>query len=73
MQLHGVCDASEHASGAVMYLRAMDYEEAVHVLLVISKPKVAPNKTISLPQLELCGAVVTAKLLDHCRNCWIFL
>ena len=54
--------------GAVVYLRAMDSEEAVQVLLVISKPKVAPIKTISLPQLELCDTVVAATLLDHCRN-----
>ena len=49
-------------------MRAMDSDEAVHVSIVVVKTKVAPIQTISLPQLELCGAVVPGKLLEYCRK-----
>lgn len=68
VQLHGFSDASEHAYGGVVYLRATDSNGTVRVSLVMAKTRVAPIKAISLPRLELCGAVVMAKLLDHCRK-----
>ena len=65
LQLHGFGDASEVAYGGVIYLRAIDTNNAIHVSLVMAKTKVAPIKTLSMPRLELCGAVVTAKLLSQ--------
>ena len=34
----------------------------------MAKTKVVPSKTLSMPRLELCGTVVTEKLLIHCRK-----
>ena len=70
VELHGFSDAWELAYAAVVYLRTLDVKNYVHVSLVIAKTKVAPLKRLSIPQLELCGAMVVAKLLRHCQ--WIF-
>ena len=36
--------------------------------LVIAKTKVAPNKGLSVQQLEPCIAVIVPKLLDYCQK-----
>ena len=48
-----------------MYLRATDDQNNVHVALVMAKTKVAPINRLSIPCLELCGAVIISKLLHH--------
>ena len=60
MQLHGFCDASESAYADVLYLRAVDQDGLVHVSLIMTKSKVAPMKHLTMPRLELCGAVFVA-------------
>ena len=65
IQLHGFCDASEVAYSGVVYIRGIDEEGKVHMSIVIVKTKVAPLKRLSIPRLELCGAVILAKLLCH--------
>ena len=67
-ELHGFCDASEHAYAAVVYLRLTDSQEDVQVSLVSSKTKVAPIKRLTIPRLELCGAYLLAHLLHHVRQ-----
>ncbi|KAJ0169299.1 hypothetical protein K1T71_015183 [Dendrolimus kikuchii] len=63
-ELHAFADASQSAYGAVVYLRVVDAQGQVHVYLIISKTKVAPiEKELTIPRLELCGAVLAAKLL----------
>lgn len=62
-ELHGFCDASNSAYAAVVYLRVIDLEGNIHVSLVTAKTRVAPIKQISVPRLELSGAVLLAKLL----------
>ena len=66
--LLGFSDASEDAYAAVVYLRMVDSKGRAHVTLVTSKTKVAPIKRLSIPRLELCGALLLSKLLDHTRN-----
>ena len=68
IQLHGFCDASELAYGGVTYLRALDSNDSIRVALVMAKTKVAPLKNLSMPRLELCGAVIVARLLNYCRK-----
>jgi hypothetical protein len=57
LQLHGFCDASTRAYAVAVYLRVANSNESVGIHLITSKSKVAPFKTVSIPNLELCGAV----------------
>ena len=65
LQLHGFCDASESAYAAVTYLRVIDAEGSVTTSLVVAKTKVAPIKRLTIPRLELCGALLLTKLIRH--------
>ncbi|GFV60042.1 DUF1758 domain-containing protein [Trichonephila clavipes] len=57
-ELHGFSDSSEKAYGAALYLRFINTSGQISVRLLCSKSKVAPLKSITIPQLELCGAVL---------------
>jgi len=65
LELHGFCDASEHAYAAIVYLRIINSLGYTQVTLVTSKTKVAPIKRLMIPHLELCGAHLLAQLLHH--------
>ncbi|XP_063623101.1 uncharacterized protein LOC134795200 [Cydia splendana] len=65
IQLHGYCDASNDAYAAVVYLRVVDHEGNVTVHLVAARTKVSPIRQISIPRLELSGAVLLSKLLGE--------
>lgn len=62
IELHGYCDASEKGYGAVIYVRSISKNEVL-IRLLCSKGRVAPLKNVTLPKLELCGAVVLAELV----------
>ena len=62
IQLHVFCDASEMAYGSVGYLRYSFKDGSHECSLVMAKSKLAPIKTISLPRLELNGAVTATRL-----------
>lgn len=64
-ELHGFSDASNAAYAAVVYLRIIKNSGEVHVNLITAKTKVAPTMQVSIPRLELMGAVLLAKLLSE--------
>ncbi|XP_053618244.1 uncharacterized protein LOC128679812 [Plodia interpunctella] len=65
VSVHGFCDASMKAYGAVAYLRVKTEEGQIQTELIAARTRVAPLKPLSLPRLELCGAVLLSKLLKH--------
>lgn len=74
LELHIFSDASQTSYGACIYIRAINNDNSqASSRLLCSKGKVAPLKVLSCPRLELCGALLGARLYDkviksvHCR------
>ncbi|XP_065091670.1 uncharacterized protein LOC135712644 [Ochlerotatus camptorhynchus] len=65
--LHGYSDASERAIGACIYIRTIDDAGNNSSHLLCAKSKVAPIgiKRTTLPRLELCAAVILARLINN--------
>ncbi|XP_075163179.1 uncharacterized protein LOC142235805 [Haematobia irritans] len=63
VQVHGFCDSSELAYAATLYLR-IEIGNQIYTNLLVSKSRVAPLKKMSLPRLELCGALLLSELVD---------
>lgn len=68
IDMHCFCDASTAAYGACIYMRSVDQNNSVHISLVTAKSKVAPIKPLSIPRLELCSALILAKLQAKVTN-----
>ena len=64
IQLHGFCDSSKKVYGACLYLCSANQHGEVTTKLLCSKLRVAPVKKITLPRLELCGALLLAQLIQ---------
>jgi len=65
--LYGFCDASQNACGACIYVKIIDKNNQAARLLC-SKARVAPIKSISIPRLELCGALLLARLIAQVKQ-----
>ena len=64
MQLHTFVDASQDAYGACVYSRCCYMDGSVSVRLVAAKTRVSPLATMSIPRLELMGAVLGLNLTE---------
>ncbi|KAJ8981431.1 hypothetical protein NQ317_015633 [Molorchus minor] len=64
LEIHGFSDASSHGYGAVIYFRVCDELGNFSTFFVCAKSKVAPLKRISISRLELCAALLLAKLIS---------
>ncbi|XP_063994282.1 uncharacterized protein LOC135171584 [Diachasmimorpha longicaudata] len=67
-EIHGFCDASETGFGACIYLKSTDSSGFTQTTLLCSKSRVAPLKSISIPRLELCGALTLSNLLQSVQQ-----
>ncbi|GFT71503.1 uncharacterized protein TNCV_2478961 [Trichonephila clavipes] len=67
VQIHTFSDASQKAYGAAAFLR-VKHKDRVSVDLVTSKSRVAPMKRLSLPRLELMGALLAARLAKEVKK-----
>ncbi|XP_072377748.1 uncharacterized protein [Diabrotica undecimpunctata] len=68
MELHAFSDASKDAYSAVLYVRTVDENGTVYVRLLCSKTRVSPIKVLTVPRLELCGALALARLVNQVSN-----
>jgi hypothetical protein len=62
LTLHAFTDASEKAYAATVYSRHESPDGRVTVRLIASKTRLAPLKAISIPRLELMGAIIGLRL-----------
>ena len=65
--LVGFCDASKHAYAGVVYL----YQRIGNICkvdLVFSKLRLAPNKAVSIPRLELLAALIGTRAIQFVAN-----
>nr|CAH7719202.1 unnamed protein product [Callosobruchus chinensis] len=62
IEMHGFCDVSEAAYGGCIYILSKNQQGDTFVNLLCAKTKVAPIKSLTIPKLELCIALILAKL-----------
>ncbi|GFX47219.1 integrase catalytic domain-containing protein [Trichonephila clavipes] len=65
--IHIICDASKLAYGAAAYVKVRKQNEVL-VNLITSKTRMAPLKAVTLPRLELLGALVAARLSSRVQE-----
>ena len=68
VELHGFCDASQVGYGACIYIRSTNENNEIIVRLICAKSRVAPLKKLTIPRLELCGALTLSRLYIEIRS-----
>ena len=67
--VHVFSDASLEGTGFVMYLRTVNTNGNIHVAFLMGNSRIAPQKAVSVPRLELCAALeasqATVKVLEY--------
>lgn len=64
IEIHGICDASEKAYGACVYLRTINPDRFVWTQFLTAKSKVAPIKSQAIPRFELSGTLLLTSLIS---------
>ena len=70
LQIHGFCDGSGKAYGAAVYLRVEAPDGSILVNLITAKARVAPKKSLSIPRLELMGALILSRIVKAVVSCF---
>ncbi|GFY54191.1 integrase catalytic domain-containing protein [Trichonephila inaurata madagascariensis] len=65
LEPHFFSDASTKAYGTVAYIRVTSINKEILTSFVASKNRIAPLKTLTLPRLELIGALLPARLSSN--------
>ena len=65
-QVHGFCDGSEKAYGAVIFLRRELKNGSYRCVPLLIKSSVAPLKRKTIPRLELMGCLTLTRIYDTC-------
>lgn len=68
IELHCFVDASKGAYGSCLYVRSIDNDGNVSINLFCAKTRVAPLKTLTIPRLELSGALLGARLVAKVKG-----
>ncbi|KAI5748201.1 hypothetical protein M8J77_022994 [Diaphorina citri] len=66
--LVGFGDASEKAYACAVYARVQSQQGDISVNLICAKSKVSPLKSLSIPRLELCAALLLSKVMRLCLD-----
>lgn len=67
-EIHAFSDSSEKAYSSVVYVRTISEDGSIRISQISAKSRVAPVNTISLPNLELCGALLLVRLVNKTLN-----
>ncbi|GFX33785.1 integrase catalytic domain-containing protein [Trichonephila clavipes] len=68
IELHGFSDASQSAYGAVVYCKSITQIERCLCILLPVNPELRSTKQTTIPRLELCAAVLLAKLVHRVKQ-----
>ncbi len=68
ISMHDFADASQSAYGAVIYLRVVHRDTSVSTALVLSRARVTPIKTTTIPRLKLSAALLLARAISYVAN-----
>ena len=68
LSVHTFSDASDRAIAAVSYIRAQYPDGYVKISLAMAKAKAAPIRRLTIPQLELRGAVLAVHVSQYVQQ-----
>ena len=63
IEIHVFCDASTTPHAAVVYIR-QSFDVSVHTRMLTAKTRVAPIRSLCVPRVELCTALLRGNLVE---------